>query len=1474
MSNYNKELIAGIIPTLSFEFPYDIDDYADNMYFENYHKHTCESNYGLADSGETYENYIKQIKAINSKCLFSGEHGWQGDHIATYDLAEKSGLKYRHSSEVYWVKDRHLQDRTNCHMIIVAKTAKGRHKLNYILSVANEDGFYGRPRIDLELLLSVDKKDFIVTSACFVKGTKIKTKNGIKNIEEIKRGDYVENRNGKWEYVNYPTVIPYDGKGYKIKTNAFDDEIICTADHKFLTTTMSTYSKEPIWTKAENLIYGQMSNQSQDRLLCPIFDDFNYNIIIKKSEFDGAWKHIEHPWCVKQKINGDITITPELMRFLGVFIGDGSISLGKNASVSLTLNDECFKYFYDDFIKKVEEQIGIKFNINPRPNNHRVDVSTGSIDFVNFIYYLFGNCKANTKHIPLRLQHISYELDCELLIGMIITDGYIQKCNTKGYLSGRIIYTTISNQLCHDFRNLCGELGILVNKRIVSEYTDKHNIHHNQSYYLSMSSKEILSISPKSHITHEMVVNVFKNFYNNMKSSPRKIIGNQEYLVIKITGYEEIHLKENVYCLNNNTHSFIVNGVIVHNCVAGWKYDDANEIWLKIADHFKDNFFLELQYHHTNKQKELNRHILDLAEKHNIQIIAGLDSHYISNDGKIKRDMILKYKNVEYPDEQGWFMDFPSVDIVIQRFKEQGVLTEKQIYTAIMNTNIFVNECEQISLDRSFKIPNLYKNESYEQRVKRYHALLNNAYKKEKSKSKERVAGVRAEANEITSSNVVDYFLFNHDLIRKAVDDYNGVLTTTSRGSMSSFYTNKLLGFTTLDRFNSDVPIYPDRFIKADRIKAGQMPDCDFNIAEQEPFVKAAKELLGEHCCYPLMAIEKLKVKSAWQLYSKANGVSSEKATEISKAIEEYEKKLKHTDDEYKDSVDVLDYIPEQYIELYKESLSYQKIVINLKCHACGFLIFDGDIREEIGLISAVSEATGKRTICACVQGGYLDDFGYVKDDFLIVDSVSLTYEFFQSIGQSVPTFEELKEMVKNDPLVWDIYAKGYTVCVNQLEKDATRKKMMKYKAKNISELSSFIAAIRPGFASLLQVFLNHEQYSTGEPEIDKLLEDTSHFMLYQESIMKILFFLNVPMGETYGIIKSISKKKLVGEKKENLKKKLKESWLEHFGNTNNFDKVWAVIESSASYAFNSPHAYSMAGDSLYQAWFKAHYASKFYEVAINHYQRKNNKDKIQALLQEAISDFGYKRLSYRFRQDNRQVNIDDEKKTISPNLSSIKGIGSAVADYLYSIKDEEYTDFIDFLSRTNLNKTQLNILIKLGYFNEFGKSQKLLGMYDIYITYGKRSEISKDKVNIPEDIMLQYAKAIEKKYKFTNLTGFINYLCNQIEDKNISIEEYLANEIECLGNIDYINEKAIDYGFVLDINTKYTPKITLYKLDTGEIVTVKVSKKMFTEYPFEKNMILKKIKTEQRNKSHLVDGKWVKNENEYDTWMTSYVVR
>lgn len=932
------------------------------------------------------------------------------------------------------------------------------------------------------------------------------------------------------------------------------------------------------------------------------------------------------------------------------------------------------------------------------------------------------------------------------------------------------------------------------------------------------------------------------------------------------------------------------NVIVTSACIAGWNYPDAAELWLQIHEHFGNNFFFEVQANHTDKQKELNEKILGLSDKYGIQIIAGLDSHYISDEGRVKRDQILKYKKVSYPEEDGWFMDYPDSSTLITRFQEQGVLNQEQISRAIMNTNVFVNGCEDIVFDRKFKIPTVYKGKTYEEKCQIYKSILNEGYAKERLKSKEKADGIRYEAKQVMESGVVDYFLTSKKIVEDAVHNEGGILTTTSRGSAASFITNKLIGLTTVDRFNADIPIYPERFLTKERVEAGMMPDIDLNVAEQEPFVQATKKLIGEHGCYPLMAVEKLKSKAAWQLYAGANDVTPQVANQISKYIDEYEDKLKYAEEDEKETINVEDFIPEEYLELFRKSNDYQGITTNLKVHACGHLILDRDIRREIGLISAVSKTTKKRVLCACVEGGVLDDFGYVKEDFLIVDSVHLTYKCFKSIGTEVPTFDELREMIKDDKATWDIYEKGITVCVNQCEKEPTTNKLKKYKPKSLAELSAFIAAIRPGFSSLLSSFLNREPYTTGEKKIDELLDDTAHFMLYQESIMKVLSFLGMVMGNTYGVIKSISKKKLKGDKKEHLLVELNQDWLKEFGNLDNFDNVWNVIEDSARYAFNSPHAYSMGGDSAYQAWFKAHHTAKFYEVAINHYQDKGKKDKIDALVKEAIKFYGFKLGSYEFGKDNRRVSIDTENKIIYPNLSSLKGFGDGIVDVLYSLGQKEYKNFIEVLNAVlsnSVNKTIVDKLIKIDYFNKYGDVNTLLEITRYYdLLYGALS-ISKDKAEkhgIPPELLAKHGKETKKQFGKLDSLGLINELIKNIPYHELTLKEELDNQREILGIISKVipsADKRLYYVSEVDVK-KSVVNSKIYEIYSGKTREVKMWTSQYNRNPYSEGDFLhiitleKRLKREPNGQIDENTGKKiyveVPGKNEY--WLNKYFIQ
>ena len=138
--------------------------------------------------------------------------------------------------------------------------------------------------------------------------------------------------------------------------------------------------------------------------------------------------------------------------------------------------------------------------------------------------------------------------------------------------------------------------------------------------------------------------------------------------------------------------------VVSSACIAFNGYEDTDDIILQLSDHFRDNFYLEVQYHNTDKQKEWNKHLLELSTKHKIPIIAGMDSHYIYPKDSQLRDYILEAKGVHYEEEDSWYMDYPDNETVIQRFTEQGILTREQIDEAMQNTNITTEFCDYDSV--------------------------------------------------------------------------------------------------------------------------------------------------------------------------------------------------------------------------------------------------------------------------------------------------------------------------------------------------------------------------------------------------------------------------------------------------------------------------------------------------------------------------------------------------------------------------------------------------------------------------------------------------------------------------------------------------------------------------------------------------------------------------------------------------------
>jgi len=627
---------------------------------------------------------------------------------------------------------------------------------------------------------------------------------------------------------------------------------------------------------------------------------------------------------------------------------------------------------------------------------------------------------------------------------------------------------------------------------------------------------------------------------------------------------------------------------ITSACVAGWKYEDADEIMLKFAEHFGNNFYLEVQNHNTDKQKELNKRIINLSNKHNIPIIFGCDSHYIYEEQAQERTDFLNSKGIFYEDEEGWFLNYPTGDEAYQRFKDQGVLTDSQIKEAMNNTNVFleVEKYDNPIFTKDIKMPTLYPDKTKEEKDQMLRELVAELWEEEKKNIPEdrwvlTEEEIQKELQVIIDVNHSDYFLLDYYLIKESIKN-GGKLTKSGRGSCISFRINKTLGFTTVDRLFSPVKMFPERFISKTRIlETGSLVDIDINAGNPEVFELTQKQLLGDDHAFPMIAYGSLKPKAAWKMYARSQNVDFDISNEISKQIEKYDKALKFSNSEDdKDLMDVYDYIDPKYHEEFEQSEKYLGVIDSVSVHPCASILYNGSIRKEIGLIMLKAKGGKKEYVASIIDGKWAENYKMLKNDLLKVSVVDLIYKVFDRIGIEAMESTELIKLCENDQEVWDIYEKGFTLGINQVSQKSTSGRVAKYKPKNISELTAFIASIRPGFKSMYKTFESREPFTYGIKSIDDLIQTQQFpqsFILYQENQMAILNFSGIPMTECYDIIKNIAKKRVakVIAYKDIFLKGFKEKMI----SLENLDEekaisvsndIWQIIEDSASYSFNA----------------------------------------------------------------------------------------------------------------------------------------------------------------------------------------------------------------------------------------------------------------------------------------------------------------
>lgn len=861
-------------------------------------------------------------------------------------------------------------------------------------------------------------------------------------------------------------------------------------------------------------------------------------------------------------------------------------------------------------------------------------------------------------------------------------------------------------------------------------------------------------------------------------------------------------------------------------CVAGIIRDEdgMNDIFYPLYEKFGKNVFLEVQNHNEENQKEINRKAVRLHNELGLKLIAANDSHYIYPEQQGERLELLRGKGIAFGNEETFILDYPDIETFFGRFVKQGVLTKEDIVESINQTLVF-DDCENINIDKEIKMPTIYPDKTEDEKVEFLKKVVNKRFKSvmdedgiNKQDQKKYITECQREMKVIEETEEVhtsDYFLLNEKLFDLAINKYGGILTRTGRGSCGSFILNKILGLTQIDRLQTTLPLYSERFMSTARLLENHaLPDFDANVVAQEPFVKASRELLGDNGCYPMIAYGTMKESEAFRNVCRSAKDNYEKFNEVGKNIDKF-----RDDKKWKPRID--------------EAQKYIGTIISASVHPCAHLLMNTDIQYEVGVLK-IGEA-----ICAMITSGEADEWKYLKNDYLIVSVWDIIDKVFKKIGQSIMTVKQLLASI--DDKVWKLFDDGITCTLNQVGEDWATAIIRKYKPRSMEELAMFVASIRPNFAPQRDDFIARKPYTTGSKELDEVLKATDHRVLFQENLMQYFEWLGVTPAESIGLIKKISKKKIKPEDFKNLEERIRNKWIENTGTIDGFEKSWSDMQAQMSYGFNSPHGEATALDCLYCAYLKANYPLEYYSVVLNIY--RDDVEKTSKLIEE-LKYFNISLEAGVFRHSDMEYTFDKETRTIYKGLSSLKYISEDCCTELSDMRMVQFDSFTMLLvyikENTHINVRQLRVLTAINYFREFGKNKKLLAVLELF-----------DK---------RYSKQHTDKTKVKRIAEIKEFEENE-PDESLPLAEQIELEQEYIGYITVrIPELPKRYTYVKEVDTKFTPRVSLYCLNTGKTINAKVDRKKFAKEKFKAGDVIFCKRFEKRENWSKTDDGFVRN--------------
>ncbi|WP_371381575.1 DNA polymerase III subunit alpha [Sporomusa aerivorans] len=706
-----------------------------------------------------------------------------------------------------------------------------------------------------------------------------------------------------------------------------------------------------------------------------------------------------------------------------------------------------------------------------------------------------------------------------------------------------------------------------------------------------------------------------------------------------------------------------------------------------------ENFFIELQDHGMPEEKEANQHLVQLARKLGLGLVATNDAHYINKEDAECHDVLLCIQTGKTVDDPGR-MKFPSDDFYLKSPAEMAELFAAYP-EALANTVKIAERCNvTFDFDKiylpDFPTPDGISDDEYLQQLCR-EAL---AWRYPEA-TPEVLARLDFELDVIRKMGYSSYFLIVWDFVNYS--RRQSIPVGPGRGSAAGSIVAYLLGITNIDPLKYNLLF--ERFLNPERVS---MPDIDIDFCYERrgKIIEYVVSRYGSDRVAQIITFGTMAARAAIrdvgralnQPYGEVDRIAKLVPAELGITL----KKALNANQELKNLYET----EETVKKLVDLAMAVEGLPRHASTHAAGLVIAKEPLTHFAPL-----QLSSEGFVTTQFDKDRIEEIGLLKMDLLGLRTLTVIGDAIALIKENRGKELDIESIPLDDAKTCAMLAAGDTSGVFQMESSGMTNLVKDLKPERFDDLIPLVALYRPGplGSGMVSDFIDSrhgkKKVTYLHPLLEPILKDTFGVILYQEQVMQIASVLaGFTLGQADLLRRAMGKKKheVLAAQRENFLKGAAERGID----AKLAHDVFELMTHFADYGFNKSHSAAYALVAYQTAYLKAHYSQEFYAALLTSVMGTN--DKVGYYIEECRRR-GIDVLPPDINASGTAFSVDGE--AIRFGLAGVKNAGGNALESIISArrKGGKFTSLVDFCSRVDMrvvNKRVIESLIKCGAFD------------------------------------------------------------------------------------------------------------------------------------------------------------------------------